>query len=87
MKTIDKLKMLNICPSDLVQQLRKIMDLKRANEFITSALMTTIIKSDIDVFSFCDCMDQLVDSRDSKQFIATLREGKYYQCVKTLQFN
>jgi len=86
MKTFDKAKMLHLLPviPVVVQQLR---NYKTANEYITTASMCCI-KSEVDVLSFCDIIDQLVDSRDSKQFIAALRDGKYYiiHCIKYLYF-
>jgi len=80
METIDKVKMLHLWPVDAVQQMENILDNKTANEFIICTLMS-MIKSDIDVLSFCDCIDRLVDSTDSKQFFATFRDGRYYMSV------
>ena len=74
MKTIDRVKELNVVSHDALQRLREINDQTTVNEWIMSVLMV-YIKSDVDVLIFCDRMDQLVDCTASKLFIDSLKEG------------
>ncbi|XP_065885289.1 uncharacterized protein [Dysidea avara] len=73
MKTIDRVKELNVVSHDALQRLREINDQTTVNEWIMSVLMV-YIKSDVDVLIFCDRMDQLVDCTASKLFIDSLKE-------------
>ena len=75
MKTIDGIKELNLVSHDAVQHLRNINDRATINGWIMSVLIA-YIKTDVDVLTFCDRMEQLVDNTTSKSFIDTLKRGK-----------
>ena len=74
MKTINKLRLLGF-PDDALNNITTLPTTDLINDYIIELVMVAI-KTDVGALTFCDIMDNLVDSKSSKTHIETLRNGK-----------
>ena len=83
-KTVNKLKHLTpAMPADYMEQLKKFQSTELINEVLVVNLLRNI-KTDDNVFGFCDLMENLCDEMASKNVIEALRNGKWCEVIRVL---